>query len=210
MKHKRSFAKEIYTQDGIVTGNIFPDLKVLDVGCGQRKLKGAIGLDVVPNSEADVIHDVSKLPWPFENDSFDVVFTNHHLEHVENPLQFLGEVHRILKPGGRVVIQVPYFRRADAFTDLTHRHFFTSRSLDYVIEGAKLASYQYIEYRFKKIGFWYGWPAVSRNPIVQVFKNFITEHPRFYDQYLSLLLPVPCLTWELEVMKYSPSGQAPQ
>lgn len=201
MKRAKSFAEHIYTRTGSVAEGTFSGLKVLDVGCGQRKLKGAIGLDIVKDSEADVIHDVSETPWPFEVNSFDLVFANHHLEHVADPLQFLGEVHRILKPGGRAVIQVPYFRSVDAYTDPTHRHFFTARSLDYVIEGTKLAPYNYVDYRFKKIGFWYGWPAPSRNPLVALFKRYITKHSKWYDQYLSLLLPVPCLTWELQAIK---------
>ncbi|MBI2618392.1 class I SAM-dependent methyltransferase [Candidatus Kaiserbacteria bacterium] len=192
---------KIYTRGGISRENIFQEKKVLDIGCGQRKLSGAVGLDVLENSQADIIHDVSKTPWPFEDNSFDVVFANHHLEHVSEPLVFLREAHRILRPKGRIVLQVPYFRFIDAFTDPTHRHFFTSQSLDYVIDGTKLAKYQYTNFRFREIGFWYGWPIASHNPFVRLFKWYIHRHPRFYDQYLSLFFPVPCLTWELEVIK---------
>lgn len=198
---KKHFAESIYTHDGIVNSNIFDGKEALDIGCGQRKLPGAVGMDIVNDSTADIIHDTSVIPWPFEDNYFDVVFANHFVEHAENLIDFFNETHRILKPGGRFIMQVPYFRSVDAYTDPTHRHFFTSQSLDYVIEGTKLSEYSYTMKRFKRIGFWYGWPAKAKNPLTRLFKRYITKHPRFYDRYLSLFLPVPCLTWELEAIK---------
>ncbi len=108
-------------------------------------------------------------------------------------------MYRTLKPGGRVVLQVPYFHCTDAYTDPTHKHFFTSRTLDYVIEGTDLAQYHYGKALFHKKGFWYGWPHTSRNPIKQFLKSLLYRNKNVYDQYLSLLVPVTrCLTWELE------------
>jgi len=46
---------------------------------------------------------------PFENNDFDVVFCNHVMEHVNNDLQAMTEIHRILKPAGWAIIQVPFF-----------------------------------------------------------------------------------------------------
>lgn len=201
MKKIKALTNEIYTDGGIVTMDIFKDKKVLDIGCGQRKLLGSVGMDVVENSEADVVHDASVMPWPFEDNSFDLVFANHFVEHVDDLLAFFNEVHRILKPGGRFVMQVPYFRRTDAYADITHRHFFTARSLDYVIKGTRLSEYHYTDRLYTEIGFWYGWPSESRNPLVRAFKRFISRHSKFYDQYLSLVFPMPCVTWELEVIK---------
>ncbi len=198
---KTNLTTKIYTKNGILPESIFSGEKVLDVGCGQRKLPGSIGMDIVKNSQADIIYDASVTPWPFEDNSFDLIFTNHFLEHVYDLFGFLEETHRVLKPGGRFIAQVPYFRCTDAYGDPTHRQFFTSQSLEYVIKGTKLSEYNYSSAKFKKIGFWYGWPAKSRNPLARMFKAFIGRHPKFYDQYLSLLLPVPCLTWELEVIK---------
>ena len=47
-------------------------------------------------------HDI-----PFEDDSFDVVMANHLLEHVEDDCRVLREFHRVMKPGGWGVLQVP-------------------------------------------------------------------------------------------------------
>ena len=47
-------------------------------------------------------HDI-----PFEDDSFDVVMANHLLEHVQDDRRVLQEFHRVMKPCGWGVLQVP-------------------------------------------------------------------------------------------------------
>lgn len=54
---------------------------------------------------ADVHFDLHKAP--FEDNSFDVIFCNHVLEHVENAEQCMSELHRIMRPGGWGIFQVP-------------------------------------------------------------------------------------------------------
>lgn len=49
------------------------------------------------------IHDI-----PFEENTFDVVFCNHVLEHVNDDQQCMRELCRILKPGGLAIMQVPW------------------------------------------------------------------------------------------------------
>lgn len=50
------------------------------------------------------IHDI-----PFPANHFDVVLCNHVLEHVNDDIQAMSEIHRVLKPGGFAVLQVPFF-----------------------------------------------------------------------------------------------------
>jgi len=192
---------KFFTKKGLVKENILEGKKVLDVGCGLRKLPGSVGIDIIKAKEVDYAHNLNSIPWPFGSDQFDIVFINSTLEHVQNPLEVLGEMHRVLKKGGRLVIKVPYFRSLDAFADPTHYHFFTSQSLDFFIDGTEFSRYDYAPFRFKKMGFWYGWPHKSDNFLKQIFKDFIHKYPIFYDKYLSFLFPAECLFWELEVKK---------
>ena len=95
---------------------ILPTLRgrVLDVGCGQTPyrhwLVGAseyVGLDVTPDSRADIVVEPGTV-WPFANASFDAILATQVLEHVRDFDNVLREIDRVMKPGGTVVISVPF------------------------------------------------------------------------------------------------------
>jgi SAM-dependent methyltransferase len=54
---------------------------------------------------ADLHFDLHSIP--LEDNRFDVVFCNHVLEHVDDALQCMKELHRVMKPGGWGIMQVP-------------------------------------------------------------------------------------------------------
>lgn len=56
---------------------------------------------------ARVKADIHNLP--FEDHSFDVVLCNHVLEHVDDDIRAIGEIARVLRPGGFAILQVPFF-----------------------------------------------------------------------------------------------------
>lgn len=55
---------------------------------------------------ADVQADICDLP--FSDDTFDLIICNHVLEHIPNDTRAMKELYRILKPGGKAILQVPY------------------------------------------------------------------------------------------------------
>lgn len=54
------------------------------------------------------VQRVDMLEMPFEDKTFDLVIANHVLEHVDDDLKALAEIHRVLKPGGHAILQTPY------------------------------------------------------------------------------------------------------
>ena len=106
-------------------------MKILDLGCGLRKVPGAIGADRLPGSDADILMDLDAVPYPFKENQFDRVECLNTLEHAKEIVPVIREIHRILVPGGLLHIVVPHFSSLHAFSDLTHRHFFSSQSLDH-------------------------------------------------------------------------------
>ena len=88
---------------------------VLDIGARDRGLLRWLptgvryqGIEIDPAyGAADVIvHDISR-GIPFPADSYDFVFCLEILEHLPNPFATLGEVRRVLRPGGVLVLSVP-------------------------------------------------------------------------------------------------------
>ena len=56
---------------------------------------------------AKVKMDIHQIP--FDQNTFDVVFCNHVLEHVTDDITAMNEIHRVLKPQGFAILQVPFF-----------------------------------------------------------------------------------------------------
>ena len=81
-------------------------MKVLDVGCGTHKVKGAIGIDTDYKSDADFFMDCHDLHI-FKDKSFDKAVFKETLEHLRHPYKALAEVYRVLKDEGVLTITIP-------------------------------------------------------------------------------------------------------
>lgn len=75
----------------------------------QSAMESYVSIDLSDNG-AMVQGDLTRLPFPPE--SFDCVYCSHVLEHVPDDATALAEVHRVLRPGGWAMVQVPI--RGDA------------------------------------------------------------------------------------------------
>lgn len=78
----------------------------LDVGCGQWKIDGYKGVDINPDSVADVVCDID-LGLPFPDNSTDAIYCSHFLEHTKNVLFILDEFYRVCINGSVIHIIVP-------------------------------------------------------------------------------------------------------
>jgi SAM-dependent methyltransferase len=91
---------------------------ILDVGCGRKPYRHLfqyteyIGMDIEnpghdhSQEEIDVYYDGKVFPFP--DNKFDNVLCNQVLEHVFEPVPFLKEINRVLKPGGCFLLTVPF------------------------------------------------------------------------------------------------------
>jgi SAM-dependent methyltransferase len=92
--------------------------KVLDFGCGSSPYKSLIsfktytGLDFeneghpIGNSNIDVFYDGKE--FPFNDSYFDSVICTEVLEHLPDDKLSMNEIYRVLKPGGKLLISVPF------------------------------------------------------------------------------------------------------
>jgi ubiquinone/menaquinone biosynthesis C-methylase UbiE len=114
-------------RDRIVLSHVMDkDLKILDIGCGEgitlEKLtqmspkKSPVGLDLA--QENVTICRSLGLPaiygsayhLPFADNCFDVCLMLECVEHMDQPTQAIKETHRVLKPGGKLVVVTPHDR----------------------------------------------------------------------------------------------------
>jgi ubiquinone/menaquinone biosynthesis C-methylase UbiE len=82
----------------------------LDVGCGGQKRAGAIGVDLRRVDGVEIVADARMLP--FRNESFDLVFSSHTIEHFSHRevRKVLAEWVRVLKKHGTIEIRCPDLR----------------------------------------------------------------------------------------------------
>ncbi len=124
-------------------------MKILDLGCGKMKIKGFIEGDVVVGLDSrklpgvDVVWNIEETPLPFSNNEFDYVNCSHILEHVQNFIPLMEELYRIIKNKGVIHIEVPNYRSEGAFTDPTHKRFFTLNTFNYFTEDLPLSTLNY-------------------------------------------------------------------
>jgi SAM-dependent methyltransferase len=74
---------------------------------------------------------------PHADQAFDSVLLDNVLEHIADPRMILSEVHRVLRPGGRLVVGVPGRKGWDSDSD--HKVFYDETTLRATIEGKGFA-----------------------------------------------------------------------
>lgn len=117
-----------------------PD-RVLNLGCGQRPMAGAVNVDLSPLCGPDLVHDLRQFPWPLEAGAFSEVRCQDILEHLPDTIRTMEEIHRVCRAGAAVTITAPHFSCANAFTDPTHCHFFGAHSFDYFTASSAFPHY---------------------------------------------------------------------
>jgi SAM-dependent methyltransferase len=107
----------------------------LNLGCGTDIRPGYVNLDSAALPGVDVVHDLNELPLPLPDEAFVEVVCQDVLEHLPDYPRLLGEVHRVLRPGGRAVVRSPHFTSRAVWLDPTHRASFSIDTLRFFVAG---------------------------------------------------------------------------
>ena len=81
----------------------------LHLGCGGKHFDGYVNVDLWITDATDVICDITRLPWP--DRSAAAIESYHVIEHISHKKikKTLNDWHRVLKPGGKLVLECPHF-----------------------------------------------------------------------------------------------------
>lgn len=188
-------------------------MKVLDVGCGTNKFPGAIGLDNNPRTDADVLHDLGVVPYPFKDDEFDLVVARHVVEHVPDVIAFIEELYRITKNGGRIELATPHFTNGDWSNDPTHRNHLNSYSFDTFVIGEGTFDF-YTHVQLERLRRYVSVANLWRFLGVEFMINLDHRYPglrfvrKFWEQYANAILRGKEIEFEFKVVKaQSPDGE---
>lgn len=95
----------------------------LDLGCGNHKRPGAVGMDKQRgNTRPDIVHDLETFPWPIEDEAFAAIIAWHLFEHLKPWLivEVIDECWRVAQPGGLLYIGMPHPGGYEFYQDPTH------------------------------------------------------------------------------------------
>jgi len=146
-------------------------------GCFTKGFK-SLGLDVFGIDreksnlemlkEIDIkIIDIEKDIFPFKDGVFDFVFSKSVIEHLLTPDNFIKEIYRVLKPGGRIIILTPDWQSQIKifYDDYTHIHPYTVIGLGDLL---KISGFKNVSSEI-----FYQLPILWKFSLIKIFSKFL-------------------------------------
>lgn len=172
----------------------------LELGCGSSKRdEDAVGVDILDMEGVDVVGDCLTFLKSLPDDSVDQIYSEHFMEHVDDPLAVLSESARVLKSGGVFRAVIPHFSNPAFYSDPTHRSYFGLYTFNYWVRTSHFRRQvpQYItplpmelvqaRHRFKSAR-----PFYVRHGIKKVLSSWVNLSrwtQEFYEEHLCWIMP---------------------
>ncbi|OGF69636.1 methyltransferase type 11 [Candidatus Giovannonibacteria bacterium RIFCSPLOWO2_02_FULL_45_14] len=163
--------------------------KKLNIGCGEFKKNDYINMDWDPRVAPDVVHDLNKFPYPFSDNEFDRIEADHVLEHLEDPLRAMQELHRISENNAIIFIRVPHFSRG--FTHPEHKRGFDV-TFPYYFNPSFKGGYRGYEFTVKKIKLSWFAQFYLKKTVLSKFAYYMARGIGIILDGLANLSPVIC------------------
>jgi SAM-dependent methyltransferase len=173
-------------------------LRSLDLGCGINKRPGAIGVDSNRDTAADVIADVNRGSLPFRDGAFDEVSLIHVIEHVDDVIHTMEELHRVCRAGGVIRLETPHYTDFSSFCDPTHKWHLNSFSFRYFTDDGGFSYYSRRRMRERKlqVKLLRLWKLLGFEFLVNNFRGF----RKFWEHYLCFVVRGKAMVFEFETL----------
>lgn len=100
----------------------------LNLGCGNNRIDDCVNLDIDPNVNPDVLGNFDTV-LPFADKTFERVIAKHILEHTEDLVFTMKEIHRVLEDDGILELSVPIFPCVASIADPTHKRYIVEETI---------------------------------------------------------------------------------
>ena len=175
-------------------------MKKLNLGAGQdvRRSSGSVtwvNVDELPLEGIDVSHNLNK-KFPFKDGEFDEVYCSHVLEHVDDLVAVMREIHRVTKRNGRVIIRAPHFSCGVSYWDPTHKRLFSYFTFDFFTSKT---FYKTPRFRIKRRML--NFTRMRAKFLNILFNPLLNLSPLLYERFFCWVFPCSEVIAELEVVK---------
>ena len=96
----------------------------INLGAGSDIQDGYINHDITKLEGIDITHDLNQFPWPWDDNSISEIVAKDVIEHLDDFMKVMEELHRVLKVGGLIRLKVPYWNSVSRHADPTHKRGF--------------------------------------------------------------------------------------
>lgn len=150
----------------------------INLWCWLKYIEWYTNCDYSNKVKLDKQFDLNVFPYPFEDNYADEILLDNVLEHLDNVMGVMEELHRILKDWGVARIYVPYAKSDWAFQDITHKNFFTENSFNYFSQEHDYSFYTTCRFKISESKL-YTWDKTLKNkmrnliPFRSLLKNFL-------------------------------------
>ena len=170
----------------------------LNLGCGKDIRKDYINIDKIFLEGVNIVCNIEE-GLPFKNNVFDEILCSHVLEHLDNIMDVMVDIHRILKKEGIVNIEVPHCSSVLAYSDPTHKMFFSYTTMEYFETMRKFNYYSKVRFQIlrRRLQFT-GGRMKFLNFFIDPVINFL---PNLYERLFMWLLPCENIFFVLRAKK---------
>lgn len=177
-------------------------MKVLELGCGFSKTPGAVGVDIIEGSQADIIHDLNTFPYPFSDNEWDRILCRCVLEHLDDFVGAVEEIWRIARPGAVIEVCGPFMSSVNFYSDPTHKRAFTSKTFDYFIEGSRAFKFGYSKTRLEMLACEFDREErLKRTGVHRWLLDWANRNKEYYESRFAFVYPLYQIFFDLRVVK---------